>query len=169
MTSSCTGCSRSFTVCVQCRISQGHLLIKLLIQNLPLTDASRIWVWPLYMMMSSNGNIFRVTGGFPSQRQVTRSFVVFFDLRLNKQLCKHASNKDNGVWDANTLIVASVWSVLHQDHQDQPYAPPPPPQKKKKKKKKKKLLTTIKSVEAAGDMLKTSALLRNLESYAANA
>ena len=44
------------------------------------------------MMTSSNGNIFRViglcegnspvTGEFPSQRPVTQSFDVFFDLRL---------------------------------------------------------------------------------------
>ena len=50
------------------------------------------------MMTSSNGNIFRVTGPlcgeftgpgeFPTQRQVTRSFDVFFDLRLNKRLSK---------------------------------------------------------------------------------
>ena len=47
------------------------------------------------MMMSSNENIFRVTGHlcgeftvpgeFPTQRSVTRSFDVFFDLRLNKR------------------------------------------------------------------------------------
>ena len=47
------------------------------------------------MMTSSNGDIFRVTGHlcgeftgpgeFPAQRPVTRSFDVFFDLRLNKQ------------------------------------------------------------------------------------
>ena len=47
-------------------------------------------------MTSSNGNIFRVTGplcgeftgpgDFPAQRPVTRSFDVFFDLRLNKRL-----------------------------------------------------------------------------------
>ena len=52
----------------------------------------------LCMMTSSNGNIFRITGPlcgeftgpgeFPSQRPVTRSFVVFFDLRLNKRLSK---------------------------------------------------------------------------------
>ena len=30
-----------------------------------------------------------VTGEFPSQRPVTRSFDVFFDLRLNKQASKH--------------------------------------------------------------------------------
>ena len=33
------------------------------------------------------GNI-RVTGEFPAQRSVTRSFDFFFDLRLNKRLNK---------------------------------------------------------------------------------
>ena len=52
----------------------------------------------LSMMTSSNGNIFRVTGPwcgeftgpgkFPTQRSVTRSFDVFFDLRLNKRSSK---------------------------------------------------------------------------------
>ena len=46
-----------------------------------------------HMMTSSNGNIFRVTGPlcgeftgpgeFPTQRPVTRSFDVYFDLRPN--------------------------------------------------------------------------------------
>ena len=50
------------------------------------------------MVTSSNGKLFRitgplwgeftVTGAFPSQRPVTRSFDVFFVLRLNKQLSK---------------------------------------------------------------------------------
>ena len=40
-----------------------------------------------HMMTSSNGNIFRV---FPAQRPVTRSFDVFFDLRLNKRLSKQS-------------------------------------------------------------------------------
>ena len=53
----------------------------------------------LFMMTSSNVNIFRVTdtlwnspvtGEFPSQRPVTRSFDVFFDLRLNKRLSKQS-------------------------------------------------------------------------------
>ena len=49
-------------------------------------------------MMSSNGDISRVTrlcegnspvtGEFPSQRPVTLSFDVFFDVRLNKRLSK---------------------------------------------------------------------------------
>ena len=55
-------------------------------------------VMTCHMMMSSNGNIFRVTcplcgeftgpGEFPTQRPVTRSVDVFFDLRLNKRLSK---------------------------------------------------------------------------------
>ena len=49
---------------------------------------------PHLMMTSSNGNIFRVTGHlcgeFPSQRPVTRSFDVFFDLRLIKRLSKQS-------------------------------------------------------------------------------
>ena len=54
----------------------------------------------LFKMTSSNGNIFRllalcagnypVTGDFPSQRPVTRSFVFFFDLLLNKRLSKQS-------------------------------------------------------------------------------
>ena len=50
------------------------------------------------IMKSSNGTIFRVTGPlcgeftgsgeFPAQRPVTRSFDVFFDLRLSKLLSK---------------------------------------------------------------------------------
>ena len=46
------------------------------------------------MMMSANGNIFRVTGKspvpaeFPAQRPVTRSFDVFFDLSPNKRMSK---------------------------------------------------------------------------------
>ena len=55
----------------------------------------------LRMMTSSNGNIFprywpfvrgihRGPGEFPTQRPVTRSFDVFFDLRLNKRLGKQS-------------------------------------------------------------------------------
>ena len=54
----------------------------------------------IVIMTSSNGNIFRVTGPlcgeftglgeFPTQRPVTRSFDVFFDLCLNKRLSKQS-------------------------------------------------------------------------------
>ena len=50
-----------------------------------------------YMMTSSNGNIFRVTGtlwgrftGHPSQSPMTQNVDVFFDLRLNKRLSKQS-------------------------------------------------------------------------------
>ena len=56
--------------------------------------------WPsmysnAFMMTSSNGDIFRVTGhlcgeSVNSQSPVTRSFDVFFDLRLNKRLSKQS-------------------------------------------------------------------------------
>ena len=67
------------------------------------------------MMTSSNGNIFRVTGPlcgeftgpgeFPTQRPVTRSFDVFFDLRLNKPLSKQSWG-----WWFETLS----WSLWRQ-------------------------------------------------------
>ena len=54
----------------------------------------------LSMMTSSNGNLSTllaicernppVTGGFPTQRPVMRSFDVFSDLRLNKRLSKQS-------------------------------------------------------------------------------
>ena len=66
----------------------------------------------LLMMTSSNGNIFHVTGylcgefpgprWIPTQRPVTRSFDVYFDLRPNKWL-----NKQLVIWDAIVLIMTS--------------------------------------------------------------
>ena len=56
--------------------------------------------WNVFMMTSSNGNIFRITchlcgnspvpGEFPARRPVTRSFDVFVDPRLNKRLSKQS-------------------------------------------------------------------------------
>ena len=58
----------------------------------------RGWHLLHHILTSSNGSIFRVTGPlcgeftglgeFHAQRPVTRSFGVFFDLRLNKRLSK---------------------------------------------------------------------------------
>ena len=72
------------------------------------------------MMTSSNGNIFRVTGPlcgeftglgeFPTQRPVTWSFDVFFDLRLNKQLSKQPWG-----WWFETLSW-SLWRQCNVDH-----------------------------------------------------
>ena len=43
---------------------------------------------------------------FPAQRPVTRSFAVFFDLRLNKPLSE--KNVRLVIWDAIELIVGSL-------------------------------------------------------------
>ena len=69
---------------------------------------SDLWVFlsiHVLMMTSSNGNIFHVTGHLcgeftglrwiPPQRPVTRSFDVFFDLRLNKR-CVWVNNREAG-------------------------------------------------------------------------
>ena len=45
-----------------------------------------------------------VTGGFPSQRPVTRSFDVFFDPRLNKRLSKQLIETPV-IWDVIALIM----------------------------------------------------------------
>ena len=67
-------------------------------------------IFPVFMMKSSKGNMFRVTGfcagnspvtagnslvtgEFPPHRPVTRSFDVFFDLRLNKRLSKQQRSR----------------------------------------------------------------------------
>ena len=92
----------------------------------------------MIMMTSSNGNISRVTGPlcgeftgpgeFPSQRPVTRSFVVFFDLRLNKRLSKQLwgwwfEKQSRSLWrhcnDANVGVMSTcdTWnSCFCDDH-----------------------------------------------------
>ena len=85
----------------------------------------RKWDAHGFFMMSSNGNIFRVTGPlcgeftgpgeFPTQRPVTQSFDVFFDLRLNKRLSKQPWG-----WWFETLSW-SLWrhcNVVNQLHMD---------------------------------------------------
>ena len=74
--------------------------------------------FPKSMMTSSNGNIFRVTGplcgeftgGFPSQKPMTRGFDVFFDLRLNKRL-----NKQSRGWWFETPL-RSLWHHCNAFH-----------------------------------------------------
>ena len=71
----------------------------------------------LFMMMWSNGTIFCITGPFAgnspvtgeflSQRPVTRSCDVVFDLCLNKRLRKQMCLR-LVIWDAFTLIMTSM-------------------------------------------------------------
>ena len=65
--------------------------------------AATVMIYFAYMMASSNGNIFRVTGPLcgeftghrwiSSKRPVTRSFDVFFDQHLNKLLSKQSRRR----------------------------------------------------------------------------
>ena len=76
------------------------------------------------MMTSSHGNLFStllalcegnspVTGEIPSQRTVTRSFDIFFDLRLNKRLRK--TTETPVIWrhcahyDVTVMFESSSW------------------------------------------------------------
>ena len=54
------------------------------------SDLNVLTLLLLNMMTSSNGNIFRVTGHLCTQRPVTRSFDVYFDLRPNERLNKQS-------------------------------------------------------------------------------
>ena len=56
-----------------------------------------------------------VTGQFPSQRPVTQSFDVFFDLRLNKRLSKQSrgwwlETASRSLWrHCNVQFIALAW------------------------------------------------------------
>ena len=92
------------------------------------------------MMTSSNGNSFRVTGHLcgeftgnpgelPTQRPVTRSFDVFFDLRLNKRLSKQSwgwwfETLSRPLWRrCNVLfttveVIVVVWFMLYSANEN---------------------------------------------------
>ena len=77
-------------------------------ENVYIFERPKIAARYQHVMTSSNGNIFRVTGHlcgnspipgeFPAQRPATRSFDIFFDLRLNKR-----SSKQSWGWWFDTL------------------------------------------------------------------
>ena len=50
-----------------------------------------------------------VTGEFPAQRPVTRSFDVFFDLRLNKMLSKQS----RGWWFLPSPYLSQCWVIVN--------------------------------------------------------
>ena len=88
------------------------------------------WTHYLFMMTSSNGNIFRVIGPlcgeftgpgeFPTQRPATRSFDVFFDLRLNKRLSKQPWDwwfeaPSWSLWCHCIVWTISAWPKYHDN------------------------------------------------------
>ena len=87
------------------------------------------WLGLLYFMMTSSNGKFSallaicagnspVTGEFPAQRSVTRSFDVFFDLRLNKRFSKQRRSwwfetPSRPLWrHCNVLFVDSPFSNI---------------------------------------------------------
>ena len=83
---------------ILCFWSDTNLIITYTDHSFFVADKAGIFSLGVVMMTSSNGHIFRVTGPlcgeftgpgeFPTQRPLTRSFDVFFDLCLNKRLSK---------------------------------------------------------------------------------
>ena len=70
---------------------QSNSLIAIFKGNTPLKSLRPVMRKAFHVMItSSNGNILRVTGEFPSQRPVKRSFDVSFHLCLNKPLSKQS-------------------------------------------------------------------------------
>ena len=73
---------------------QHYFITRILCKSAWLMKTEFLRTYKFIMMMSPNGNIFHVTGHlcgeFTGQRPVRRSFDVFFDLRLNKQLSEQS-------------------------------------------------------------------------------
>ena len=84
-------------------------------------------------MTSSNGNIFRVTGHlcgeftgpgeFPTQRPVTRSFDVYFDLHPNKRLSNQSwgwwfETQSGPLWRHRSVNTTSSHFHVHKDSHD---------------------------------------------------
>ena len=68
--------------------------------------------WWRHQMKAFPRNWPFVIGGFPSQRPVTRSFSIVFDLRLNKRLsklsgCRRFETPSRSVW--HHCIVVKLW------------------------------------------------------------
>ena len=96
-------------------------------------------IFNLFMVTSSNGNIFRVTGHlcgeftgpgeFPTQTPVTRHFDVFFDLCLNKRLSKQSRGwwfetqsyplwRQYNVWRKVLMCCINIFYYLFPDARD---------------------------------------------------
>ena len=98
--------------------------------------------WHQFMMTSSNGDIFRVTGPLCGEFTGPRSFDVFFDLRLNKRLSKQSwgcwfDTPSSPLWRHRTVLIiralvpvskitCSLYVILFYPHPPPPPPPPPP-------------------------------------------
>ena len=88
----------------------------------------------VHMMTSPNVNIFRITGplwgespvilGIPSQRRATRSFDVFFGLRLNKRFSKQSRRRwfetPSRPFDVTVMLPSvdsQTWTITSMSHE----------------------------------------------------
>ena len=79
--------SRSYIVVIPIVLWYGHVL------PLSVNNTNTWWrhqMKTFFALLALCAGNLPVTGEFPSQRPVTRSFDVFFDLRLNKRLSKQS-------------------------------------------------------------------------------
>ena len=75
---------------------------------IPLTKSSNhddVIEWDIFPVTGPLWGESPVTGGFPSQRPLTQSFGVFFDLRLNKRLSKQSRRR----WFETPSRSLSLW------------------------------------------------------------
>ena len=77
------------------------------------TNHDDVMEWKHFLSWWRHENIFRVTGGFVSERPVTRSFDVFFDLRLNKRLSKQPGSRwfetlSRSLWRLSYALLAPL-------------------------------------------------------------
>ena len=95
--------------------------------SFPLWCCVQYCISRLHMMTSSNGTFSTllaicagnspVIGEFPTQRPVTRSFDVFFDLRLNKRLSKQCDlRRHHTHYDVNVRNTLAKWHVVANEH-----------------------------------------------------
>ena len=94
------------------------------IYNRKLYIVLMLWdqIWALNMMTSSNGHFprywpfVRVTGEFPAQRPVMRSFHVFLDLRSYKRLSKQwwgwwFETPSHSLWHHCNAKIPQLWNI----------------------------------------------------------
>ena len=76
-------------------ISRGRSYLKGIRYFDPTFNPVVVWTWWRHQMETfpCYWPFVRVTGEFPSHRSATRSFDVFFDLRLNKRLSKQSRRR----------------------------------------------------------------------------
>ena len=114
------GCGENHNSCVTCWLNRlcrpttkitSKILVTVhlsFVREIPLTKSSNhddVIKWDIFPVTGPLWGESPVTGGFPSQRPLTQSFGVFFDLRLNKRLSKQSRRR----WFETPSRSLSLW------------------------------------------------------------